>query len=62
MRGVILSRLLTLGFVGYQYMTRRRATALGRKQTLIDEFWGSAFEKLLRMDTAESEIQEFSPE
>ena len=32
---------------------------LGRKQPLIDEFWGSAFEKLLQMDTADSEVQEF---
>jgi hypothetical protein len=34
---------------------------MGRKQTLINEFWGSAFEKLSQMDTAHSEIQEFPP-
>ena len=33
---------------------------MGREQTLIDEIWGTAFETLLQMDTAESEFQEFS--
>ena len=34
---------------------------MGREQTLVDEIWGSAFEKFLQMNTADSEIQEFSP-
>ena len=38
------------------------APASGRKQALTDEIWGSAFEKLLQMDTADSKIQEFAPE
>jgi hypothetical protein len=35
---------------------------MGRKQALTNEIWGSAFEKLLQIDTADSKIQEFAPE
>ena len=35
---------------------------MGRKQTLIRKFWGSAFEKLIPTDTAKSEIYELPPE
>jgi hypothetical protein len=33
--------------------------AKGRKRTLVDQIWGSAFEKLLQMDTADSKYCQY---